>query len=759
DALCLGLTTHLARGGQAGAYPPLVLLALGKLHLEDNRLEEAANYFLEASFSAAEFGQADVVSDALCLGLTTHLARGGQAGAYPPLVLALPWASREGYSATEANLAVRAAESYLAAGDPARAVKMLDQARRGMARSEMRAADVGARFEYMSAQLAFNQGASGGAMKSLDDALRFQKKASPRLLQIVLADQAFVSGAISARVAKDLYELVLRDPTPADWATDPLDALAVMLTPLPGPMERWFGVAVERKELELALEISERIRRRRFFAALPLGGRMLALRWIMEGPKESLSAAALLQRQDILAKFPRYAELQRQSDAQRAALAALPLSPDDAATLNQEKKLYDEWAKVSAAQEAMLGDIALRRAPTELAFPQVRTMDKIKALTPQRQLVLSFFSTSRGMAVFLFTNEKFAAWVVEEPKKVADATADLLKQMGHFDGNHPLGREDLASEQWKTPATELLKLLMRNLRPDFWDDFDELVIVPDGLLWYVPFEALQVVDGGDSSPLIAKIRIRYAPMVNLAVPDGRGHKRRSNTMVVAGKLFPRDDDDITTEALDELRGRLPETFGLPATMPSSSSLQKSLWDRLIVLDDIDDRTASPFGWSPVRVDRGKPGGSLADWLTLPFGAPDEVVLPAFHTPAESGVKRGATGDEIFLTLCGMMATGTRTVLLSRWRTGGQSSVDLTREFAQELPRTSAAKAWRRSVLLLRDTELDPHREPRIKPGAVEDSLKAQHPFFWSGYLLADTGSEPLVEDEPKRAPVVAPAKP
>ena len=60
-------------------------------------------------------------------------------------------------------------------------------------------------------------------------------------------------------------------------------------------------------------------------------------------------------------KYPRYAELQKQSDALRAEIAALAISPSDAKEIAQQKKLYESWAKVAAAQEAILSEIAIRR--------------------------------------------------------------------------------------------------------------------------------------------------------------------------------------------------------------------------------------------------------------------------------------------------------------------------------------------------------------------------------------------------------------
>ena len=737
---------HLQRavvmGGEFDHHlTPIVLLSLGKLFMEDNNLEAAANYFLEASFAAAALGQPDVIAEAFRHGLTVHIAQGAK-GAYPPLVNAIPWAKREGFDALEAWLYVLGAESYAAIGDARSAGKMLDEARRALARSEAQAGDLGARYKYQLALAGFQQGNSATGTKSLNEALRYQQKASLKGLQIALADKAFVSGTVSARIAKDLYARVLNDPTPHDWATDPLDSLAVLTTPLDKPMENWFLVAISRKEHELALEISERIRRRRFFASLPLGGRLLSLRWLMEAPEAALSPNDLLRRRDLAAKYPEYAKLQRASGQFRAELTALDLVPADARDLQQQKKLYADWSAASGAQEVLLSEIALRREPADLVFPPIRTLDNMRAAMPQKQLVLAFFNTSRGMVAFLFTHDKYVAWQIEKPGEVVTATKEMLKSMGHFDGNHVLDTNLLRDEAWKDPAARLLPLLIKNAKPDFWDSFDELVIVPDGLLWYLPFEALQVPLGDASVPLVSKIPIRYAPTVGLSQPDGRGRLPAPRTAIVAGQLFPRDDGQQAQDAAADIQAVSPKAVSLADPLPATTALQKTVWDQLVVLDDVDDRTTANYLWSPAQIDQGKAGSRLADWFTLPFGAPETVVLPGFHTAAENSLKRPATGNEIFLSLCGLMASGTRTILISRWRTGGQTSFDLTREFIQELPRTAASKAWRRSVLLARSTEIDPQREPRIKLGADEDLLRSDHPFFWSGYLLVDTGLRP-----------------
>ena len=109
------------------------------------------------------------------------------------------------------------------------------------------------------------------------------------------------------------------------------------------------------------------------------------------------------------------------------------------------------------------------------------------------------------------------------------------------------------------------------------------------------------------------------------------------------------------------------------------------------------------------------------------------------------------GGEVFLTVCGLMSTGTRTVLLSRWRPGGQSSIDLVREFVAQLPHTTAADAWQRSVLLTAGSAIDIEREPRVS--LKQDlGLKATHPFFWSPYMLVDTGVDPTREVPKPKVP-------
>ena len=147
----------------------------------------------------------------------------------------------------------------------------------------------------------------------------------------------------------------------------------------------------------------------------------------------------------------------------------------------------------------------------------------------------------------------------------------------------------------------------------------------------------------------------------------------------------------------------------------------------------------------MQLDEGKFGSSLGSWFALPWNGPEQVILPTFHTPAEAALKRGGNGNEIFLSVCGLMATGARSVLISRWRTAIPTSYHLLREFLQELPHTSAAEAWQRSVRLSMANEIEADSEPRIKRLRPGTTLTSEHPFFWAGYILIDRIGAPPVD--------------
>ncbi|MEX2176085.1 MAG: CHAT domain-containing protein [Pirellulaceae bacterium] len=724
------------------------LLELGKLSLDEGKYDAAIALFHEATISAMFFDRFEVMEEAFRLGALAYMVS-GQKGVYPPLVPAAAAARRVEF--VQASILTTLADNLITVGDLPAAQAAIAEASKAMVRTDLPQSAVGARLNYQAARAALQAGNAKQGGASLAAAMAFQKKSSKRLYQIALVDRLFGVGGVTERVADLLYADVLREPTRTDWSVDALETLTVSLTPHPLPYEHWFELALARKEQDKAMNIADRIRRHRFYATQPLGGRVLALRWVLEAPKETLSVEAARQRQELLVKYPNYAELSRSAIAAQEQLAALPLVPADDAEIKRQQNLLADLASTSAAQEALLNMMSLERVVAEFAFPPLLEVSDIQAKLPAGTLVFTYLATQRGVHAFALTNDKYGHFSVALPAKVKADVAELLRDMGHYDRTQPVGGEELTKQDWKQPALRLLKQLTNDTKPEDWAKYEEVVIVPDGVLWYLPFEALQVPTDDGSVSLISKVRMRYAPTLSLAVPDGRPAKRIARTAVVAGKLIPREDDALTQYAKDQL-GALADVTMLAGNAPAPAGIFSAALDRLVLMADVEDADKAPYGWSPMQLEGGR-GGTLGNWIQLPFAGPEQVVFPGFHTPAEVSLKRPGTGDEVFLAICGLMASGSRTALLSRWRVAGQSTVELMREFVQELPHQSAAAAWQRSVSLSIDRVLDPTREPRLKPSSAADGLKASSPFFWSGYMLVDTGVVPAKEAEP-----VEPAK-
>ncbi len=719
------------------------LLALGQLALEEGDFDAASSLLAEASFAAVQYPDPDIVGEAFSWGLVTHLASNAQ-GVYPPLRPALQWTRPNSQRRLAALLSVLLADNYVALGNARQGQAYLADARGLLSRSrDLFGSRTGARMNFVLAHALFQEGSSKGH-EALNAAMQFQRLGSLRNFHIKLADTFLAKGQLTPRGAMELYGKVLQEPTAVDWTTDPFESLTMLMTPHSRSFDNWFSVALERNAPERALEISDLARRHRFHNTLSLGGRRLALRWVLEAPKELLDPEAVLQRQNLLTSYPGYAALSKQAEQLRGELAQLSPVPQRGEPLAELKAGMNQLGELSDRREAILREITLARMPCKMAFPPLRTTKEITEALPPGQSLLVFHETGGQMHAFRFSQDGYAHWNIGAVNQLRKRIEGLLKALGQVDGNREMTRDLLASQQWKDRSAGMFDFLIKGSLNNFPTEAEEIVIVPDTVLWYLPFELLQVPSNGQLVPLLSRYRLRYAPTMSLAVPvDGVVRRRARHTAVVTGKLFPRDAQEVAIAEFQRLSNTLPGTVRLETPLPAAASTYISLFDRLVVYDDLTGTgEGKPYDWSPIAIDRGASSGTLGSWMKLPWAGPAEVLLPGFHTAAEKGLRRGKTqtdGDEVFLSVCGLMASGARTILLSRWRSGGQSSYDLVREFAQELPHTSPTDAWQRSVQLAMQTPIDPEAEPRVKAAGLNDPPPAEHPFFWAGFMLIDTG--------------------
>ncbi len=732
----------------------VALLEQGRLAMAGEDHRKAARLLGEASFSAFLYENWDVLVESLLAGQQNHFLGAGNENLYPPLESAAAWARQRGMWHLGVKLWLAQAESLARLGQLEQATAVLETASRRLGRMRGGLPEV----VQLRVQALINLQA-GRVIPDPDmlrPAIAAQATVSLRNFQISRIGHLYDARDISPRIAVALYQKLLEDPQGAAWAAHPFDSLALLKTAHDGAFDRWFLAALERKDVTLAVEISERAKRRRFYASLPLGGRLLSLRRLLEMPEGELANAAALERQQLLGHFPDYQLLSTEAKQLRAQLRAGPIVAEDAKEKRSLQSLYKTWSENAEAREQLLLRMAVGPLPSSMTFPPLRkTKELQQALAPEEALAL-FHEVNGDLYGFLLSNNDYHAWHFEDGRHLHSTLANFLRELGNYGANHSMTAEALRSDSWRKPASELFEAIFGDSRLDPTKT-SRLTIVPDGVLWYVPFEALVLespesrVEGREQEGgLIDRTLIHYGPTAALAVGEGRPFRRVQQTAIIANNLAA------------ELTPRFPKTLhpiSLPTPLPEQGSLIAPLLDQLVVLDNLDvkkskkSKQATSYDWSPLANSRGRSADSLRQWFALPFGGPERIVLTGFPTVVENGLKGSRrsegrlgtsdlpAGQEIFQAVCGLMATGARTILLSRWRTQGQTNLDLVREYVQELPHVSAREAWQRSVLLARESPLDAQLEPRIKlkksKGPDDGPLLAEHPFFWAGYLLID----------------------
>ena len=734
DAIAL-LQQSLQVGGRMDhPLTAIALLEIGNLAMEQGKLDVAQRSFLEATFPAVYFEQPDVLEEAL-RGAARIQSIKGAPGIYPVLVPAVQLAQQQRWDRVTAAALLASSENIALSGNVSQANGYLSQMRRTMNRTDLPRSDLGALAQYQTALLSYLSSRGSVGDKALRDSLRLLSPHSTHLFQLALTNQLYSAKEISPRVASILYLHLLREPTEADWQQRTAETLLWETTSHLKALQHWLETAIDGGQIETIIHVSEQIRRHKFFLEQPLGGRLLAMRWVLQAPDVLMTDDLRNQRQRLASRIPPWKDTAQKAAALKAQLNQLPVVPVSPEDKTSYLRTTKELVKVSENQEAMLKQLALRPDPASRMFPPLLSLDQLQTRLQPGQAVLALTVSGRTThATLISADKQYKHWQLPQ-SPIKQSLVSLMRDIGNYDAKQVLPADRLTRTTWKKTATKLFEPLAAQLTKETLQDIQELIIVPDGSYWYLPFEMLQVTDNSSTKALIDIVRIRYAPSISLAVPDDRPDDTAGARVIVHGRLFSRETEATVSAAARDLNEQHPRSVVLRKSLPTTTRFLSPVWNQLIVFDDIESDDSAPLTWSPAQIDGKKPGGTLKDWLMLPWGAPDTIALPGFRTIAENGMRGRQQGDEMLLSSLSLMGAGTRTILLTRWRTGGQLSLEIVNEFLGGLNSQPPSTAWQRSVLLARSAELDPSREPRLKQVQAETVPTADHPFFWAGYIL------------------------
>lgn len=630
-----------------------------------------------------------------------------------------------------------ASDAAITAGDIASAESLLGDAKTLSTRRDVLQPRLDAYGAYLAARLATVKAApnSASAATPWDDAMKqmlgFMTNnrsrnrnliSMPRLFQLQQVRMA-LGRTIEGQSADELLSLYAADPSIEVWRRDPVDAISGLIADRDSLRVARLRTAASRESANDVLLRIEEVQAGRVRMQFPLGGRVLTVKALSRMDDQVLPKKAIEYRN---------AAPKRIRDLRAASKAA-----SDAAVANGGALLTKDAAERWSRMEADAWSIALDR----YKFPQLLPHpldDKLPAdpLPPEVGL-LGFFQDGNIIHAVLCTRKKSTYWSIKGGNRIGTEIAKLMRGIGATPNRGGRLPED---DRWREDAINLRDRLIMPGTGELLDDrlagIKRLIVIPDGLLWYLPFETLPTGDA-TSSLLGESIEVTYAATPALAIYPTGTPSDKPSVAFAAGRFFaPREierNESITQSIVDAAAAG--GVVRLSEQNPIATSRVGAVAGHLIVGQAVTPNPASVLDTPLTRYEALLPGGSLRAWNGYPPTVPSSVFLAGFRSNLDTS--RNVSGRELLLTIAALQYSGVRDVMISRWAVGGESTALLLREYVQELPFLEPAAAFQRAISVLRRSELSPDCEPTLT-GSDQDreTLTGDQPFFWSTYLYA-----------------------
>lgn len=340
----------------------------------------------------------------------------------------------------------------------------------------------------------------------------------------------------------------------------------------------------------------------------------------------------------------------------------------------------------------------------ELHHPSVATVDAIRQALPANGVLLEYFQLNDRILLCLVDHERIEIAPVSLMSRVANQVRLLQFQLSKF----RLGASYLNTfrEQLLKATQSHLHDLFKELLAPVWPQLHgrHVVVVPHGVLHYVPFHAL--FDGQGYA--IDRCTLSYAPSASIFARCQEPRPRSTGPALVLGvpdEQAPFIEDEARTVAATLPHARL--FVGSDATeavlrehAPESSVVHIASHGYF--------RPDNPM-FSGIRL--GDTYLNVYDLYRLRIHA-DLVTLSGCAT----GANVAAAGDELLGITRGVLCAGAQTVLLSLWNVHDESTSKFMKLLYGRMANGEAP------TTALRDT-------------MVEVRSEYPHPYYWAPFML------------------------
>ena len=285
---------------------------------------------------------------------------------------------------------------------------------------------------------------------------------------------------------------------------------------------------------------------------------------ISERSKASVISANLEERS--LNGLPGNGSLRKEDDI-KYNIARLDVKLEQTSDKSAMEKIAQEKAayeiELAQLQQKLEQDGNYYRLKYEDSIPGVRTL---QAHLETNQALISFCLTTDALHVFLLTRSSFGYVRIDSLAALQRDVVDWLELLKTVENGRKFKGGPLGER--------LSQLLIRPIRAQV-PDKEEWIVVPDGFLYFLPFESLPSGTGDESMLETTTISYQFASRLILA-PEPRVDQRAPETGVLAFAPFTEDRFLATgTYQFPPLPASREEIAGLPGSRYTGAQATKA----------------------------------------------------------------------------------------------------------------------------------------------------------------------------------------
>jgi CHAT domain-containing protein/Flp pilus assembly protein TadD len=359
-----------------------------------------------------------------------------------------------------------------------------------------------------------------------------------------------------------------------------------------------------------------------------------------------------------------------------------------------------ERALLKALAELPEASAAAAPMPLQQCVP----LERIREVIPADTSLVEYFFTGEQVLAMVLTGQKLEIVPVTTVSRISDPLRMFRFQLGRFQLNS--GRRDLSSEAADQATMTHLKTLYEELIAPIRMQLNRrhLVVVPHGILHYLPFHALH--DG--TAFLADSFAFSYSPSASVFALCHTRESRPSGGALILG--VPDAQAPLIQDEVESIHRTLPgsELF-VGADANHDLLLRKGQSSALIhIATHGKFRPDNPM-FSGIRLGDGYL--HLYEFFHMRLSA-ELVALSGCAT----GLNLVAAGDELLGLIRGTLFAGARSLLLTLWDVHDRSTARFMTSFYRCLQRSpSKAEALAEASRELRD--------------------EYPHPYYWAPFLI------------------------